>query len=269
MRAMLAWIGIDEAQALVARGAEGDLARARAALEAGRDLAAELGMATVAARAEAALGALAPAPEPAPSALSTPGVALLRRDGDTWTVAVGERRTSVRHSKGLEQLAVLLERPGVEVHAIDLVHGGTSERGAGDAGAELSVRAAPDEDLGPALDAAAKAAYRERVEELRADIEEADAFNDPERASRAREELDFIAAELGRAVGLGGRDRRQGSDAERARVNVTRSIRSVLKRIADHDAVLAQELIATVRTGTFCVYEPDPRRPLTWRVEPR
>ncbi|MEA2358682.1 MAG: hypothetical protein QOI62_1942 [Solirubrobacteraceae bacterium] len=270
MRAMQAWIGLDEAQALVARGADGDLARARAALEAGRDLAGELEMATVVARAEEALGALAPTPaEPAPSALSTAAMGLLRRDGDTWTVAVGERRTSVRHSKGLEQLAVLLERPGVEVHAIDLVHGGTAERGAGEAGGELSVRAAAAADLGPALDPAAKAAYRERVEELRADIEEAEAFNDPERASRAREELDFIGAELGRAVGLGGRDRRQGSDAERARVNVTRSIRSVLKRIADRDAVLAQELIATVRTGTFCVYEPDPRRPLTWRVEPR
>lgn len=41
----------------------------------------------------------------------------------------------------------------------------------------------------------------------------------------------------------------------------------MLRRIADHDELLAQELIATVRTGTFCVYEPDPRRPLRWRVQ--
>ncbi|HEX8158003.1 MAG TPA: hypothetical protein VF526_11520, partial [Solirubrobacteraceae bacterium] len=55
--------------------------------------------------------------------------------------------------------------------------------------------------------------------------------------------------------------------AERARVNVTRAIRSTLKRITGYDAVLGHELERAVRTGTFCVYEPDPRQPLTWRVE--
>jgi hypothetical protein len=266
MRAMLAWIELDEAAALLARGAGDDMERARAALEAGRDLARELGMPAIVQDAQRRLDALG-APEPAAPQTQGAGDALLRRDGDTWTVAVGERRVTVRHSKGLEQLAVLLERPGVEVHAIDLVHGAAAARGSGDSTAELNVRAAPGDDLGPALDAEAKAAYRERVTELREEIEEAESFNDPERAARARAELDFIAAELGRAVGLGGRDRRQGSDAERARVNVTRSIRSVLRRIADHDELLAQELISTVRTGTFCVYEPDPRRPLRWRVQ--
>jgi tetratricopeptide (TPR) repeat protein len=54
---------------------------------------------------------------------------------------------------------------------------------------------------------------------------------------------------------------------ERARVNVTRAIRATLKRIAGYDAVLGHELERTVRTGTFCVYEPDPRQPLTWLVE--
>jgi tetratricopeptide (TPR) repeat protein len=271
MRAMLAWIKLDEAAALLARGGDGDAGRARAALVAGRELAADLGMAGVVELADARLEDMTPTPAPEPERASAGAAtdALLRRDGDTWTVAVGERSLTVRHSKGLEQLAVLLEHPGVEVHAIDLVHGGAAARGAGDPGGELNVRSAPDEDLGPALDTEAKAAYRERVTELREEIEEAESFHDPERASRARAELDFIAAELGRAVGLGGRDRRQGSDAERARVNVTRSIRSVLKRIADHDPLLAQELIATVRTGTFCVYEPDPRRPLRWRVQAR
>ena len=73
--------------------------------------------------------------------------------------------------------------------------------------------------------------------ELQEEIEEADAFNDPERAAGAREELGFLARELAGAVGLGGRDRKTGSDAERARVNVTRAIRTALKRVADHDPV--------------------------------
>jgi hypothetical protein len=37
--------------------------------------------------------------------------------------------------------------------------------------------------------------------------------------------------------------------------------------VGEHDRVVAQELQATVRTGTFCVFEPDPRRPVEWRID--
>jgi hypothetical protein len=114
------------------------------------------------------------------------------------------------------------------------------------------------------LDVQAKAAYRARVTELQEEIEEAESFNDPERASRARDELGFLARELAGAVGLGGRDRKTGSDAERARVNVTRAIRTALKRISDHDPVLGRGLGTSIRTGTFCVYKPSPGEEPTW-----
>ena len=86
--------------------------------------------------------------------------------------------------------------------------------------------AAAEADLSPGrapampaqlLDATAKDEYRRRLEDLRGDIEEAEGFNDPERAANARAEYEFISRELAGAVGLGGRDRRASSDAERAR----------------------------------------------------
>jgi hypothetical protein len=40
-----------------------------------------------------------------------------------------------------------------------------------------------------------------------------------------------------------------------------------LKRIGEMDANLGQELAATIRTGTYCCYEPDRRRPVSWDVE--
>jgi eukaryotic-like serine/threonine-protein kinase len=93
--------------------------------------------------------------------------------------------------------------------------------------AELNVH--PDlGDAGELLDAMAKAAYRARLEELRADLEEAERFSDPGRAARSRQEIDFLEDELARAVGLGGRDRRAAAHAERARLNVTRAIRAGL-----------------------------------------
>ena len=46
---------------------------------------------------------------------------------------------------------------------------------------------------------------------------------------------------------------------------LAREVRSV--GILDYDENLGRELDATVRTGTFCAYEPDPRRPIKWTVE--
>ncbi len=62
-------------------------------------------------------------------------------------------------------------------------------------------------------------------------------------------------------------DRAGGSDAERARVNVTRAIRAAIKRVGGYDAALGAELEAAVRTGAACVYEPGRRNPRRWHVE--
>ena len=61
-------------------------------------------------------------------------------------------------------------------------------------------------------------------------------------------------AELGRAVGLGGRARRSGSAAERARSAVQRRIKNALGRIDEADPELGAALARRIRTGNFCVY---------------
>jgi hypothetical protein len=184
--------------------------------------------------------------------------ASLSREGDTWSIAFGGRSVRLRDTKGMGYLASLLASPGVEHHAVDLQSGppdrGTHPRPDRESG--LSTRAAGADDAGPVLDEQAKRAYRARVEELREEIEEAESFNDPERASRAREELEYVAHELAAAVGLGGRDRKASSGAERARVNVTRAIRKAIGRIQQHDDELGDHLRRSVGTGAFCIYRP-------------
>ena len=78
--------------------------------------------------------------------------------------------------------------------------------------------------------------------------------------------MQFLTDELAAAVGLGGRGRKPGSPAERARVNITRAIRGTLSRIRAHSPALADHLDATIHTGTFCAYTPDPRAPITWHT---
>jgi hypothetical protein len=76
--------------------------------------------------------------------------------------------------------------------------------------------------------------------------------------------MDFLVGELARAVGLGGRDRRAASHAERARLNVTRAIRAAMANLARANPALGRHLSWTVRTGRYCSYTPDPRAPIAW-----
>ena len=112
------------------------------------------------------------------------------------------------------------------------------------------------EDAGAILDEKAKQQYRLRVEELEDQLAEAEGMGDRGRATKAREELEALADQLAAAVGLGGRDRKAASNVERARVNVQRRIKDVIRRIGEHDAPLGRYLDATVRTGTYCVFNP-------------
>jgi tetratricopeptide (TPR) repeat protein len=269
-RPMLAVIDVDEARWRARRNGPGDVEKARELLQRGLARAQEVGVPRMderLARAAALLGPEEAAPEPAPAAAEGSASAVLAREGDVWRLDFEGRVLRVRDAKGMRHLALLLANPGIEFHAVDVAI--AAEGGAAPAGGDtegLTVRAGTG-DAGPALDSRAKAEYRLRLEDLRAEIEEAEAFNDPERAARAREEMEFIAQELSAAVGLGGRDRPASSAAERARVNVTRALRREIRRIADEDAHLGRELETTVRTGTFCAYEPDPRRPVQWQVD--
>lgn len=244
----------------VLAAAYGDAERAREHLAEARRIAERGHMGAmlewIAADVEALPAAVPDTPEPVAVA-AQPLEGLLRREGDIWTVSAGGRTTRLRDAKGLTYLAMLLARPGAELHALELSQ------------SALPEAPPPARDLGPVLDQRAKAEFRARVETLEEEIEEAEAFNDFERAARAREELDALLRELRAATGLGGRDRRPGSDAEKARVNVTRAIRSVVDRIRERDCDLAEELDNSVQTGVFCAYRPSVRQPRRWRVEDR
>jgi hypothetical protein len=176
--------------------------------------------------------------------------AIFQRDGEFWTLGFAGRVSRVQDSRGMRQIARLLREPGREWHALDLVSDGAALPGAGS-----------DE----VLDRPARSAYARRLSDLRAELDEAERFQDLSRASHLREEIDALSAELARAVGLGGRGRRHADASERARVNVVRTIGTALRRIGGCDPALGRYLERTLRTGTFCSYVPDPERPLEWR----
>lgn len=197
---------------------------------------------------------------------STPCV--FRQQGEFWTLEFEGQVAHMADLKGLDHLAQLLAMPGREVLAAELMAAGTGPADARtrDVGATAQdgLHAGVSAGVGAALDATAKRAYRERIEELRAAVEEADRFGDSERAGRARGELQLLTDELARAVGIGGRDRPVRSDVERARIAVTRRIRRAIRRIGEAHDELGRHLDRAVRTGTYCCY--DPEAPIDWMV---
>ena len=228
----VAYTELDYGRCLLARGTGGDRER---------------GM-TLVQRAEAALKTMDVVIPRDPRAATVPALVTgatneFRWEGAVWSLSFGGTTVTVLDAKGLHDLAALLARPGTEVAAAEL------------AGAPAVADVSMGADT--MLDDKARAAYKRRLHELEEELAEAEEFNDTERASRAREERDFLAAELAAALGLGGRERQLAAPAERARKAVTMRIRNSVGRIAKVHPQLARHLEKSVRTGTFCCYEPE------------
>jgi hypothetical protein len=158
------------------------------------------------------------------------------------------QRIALPDLKGLHDLRRLLERPGEEVHCLDL-----AERSETAYGADA------------ALDDRARAALKARIRDLGEELAEAEDMNDIGRAERARTEVDALVETLSRALGLGGRGRRLGDLAERARTTVTWRLRYALRKVEAAHPALGRHLAASVRTGVFCFYRPE--APVAWSFD--
>lgn len=163
-------------------------------------------------------------------------------EGDVWSICFRGQTALVRDARGLQMLARLVAHPEQDIHVLDL-SGACAPGIAGD-------------DAGPVLDDKARQEYRRRVHELEEELEEATELGDQGRIEALQEELDFIARELSRAFGLGGRRRPSGAAAERARVNVRRRIKDAISRIGEQLPDAGRYLDNTVKTGSYCRYAP-------------
>jgi hypothetical protein len=184
-----------------------------------------------------------------------PGVAHLRPGGaGIWWVGREGAVTVIRDAKGLHYLRILLQRPGAEFPAIDLSDIVAGHPGAGVAGG----------GVGEVLDKQALSAYRRRLAEIDADLDEARSWADTGRTAQLAAERDALLDQLRAATGLGGRPRAPGSAHERARIAVRKAIVNAIDRIGAADPSLGRLLSDTVTTGAICRYDPDPDRPVQW-----
>jgi hypothetical protein len=183
------------------------------------------------------------------SQAEAPNRATLRPEGGTWHIQYNGTDVHMPDLKGLWHLRELLRRPHQPVAALSLIGASSDE-------------ALATADTGPLLDREALRQYRRRLAELDDELDAAVLRGDRKRQAERAAEREALIAELKRATGLGGRPRRSGSPAEKARVNVTRTIRHAIGELASRAPDVAAHLDESIVTGVSCCY--DPRVDIVW-----
>jgi len=158
---------------------------------------------------------------------------------------------------------MLLREPGREFAALDLVRAASGPARVAGVRPDAESRIVRHiGDTGPVLDAHARNEYRVRLAELDTELSDAERCADLGRLERTSAEREALLAELESDV----RGARPGSDVERARIAVTKAIRTALEKIGEVHPELGAHLSRSIRRGSTCAYAPDPRDSAEWEV---
>jgi class 3 adenylate cyclase/TolB-like protein/tetratricopeptide (TPR) repeat protein len=176
-----------------------------------------------------------PNPVLAPATANT-----FKKTGRLWHMTFEDVSAQLPEVKGFVDLAVLLGRPGVEVHCTQLMG---------------RVRHVDQREL--VIDERARREYETRIRDLQEAIADAETMSDLGRREAMQAELDQLTAHLVKALGLGGRTRSVNTPVDRSRSAVTWRIRSAIRKIETVHPTLGSHLSHSVRTGTFCCYAPE------------
>jgi tetratricopeptide (TPR) repeat protein len=217
---------------LRARGADGDWERAIDLLVEAAAIYRRLEIERLAEEAEAILRRSQDLT--APDSQGPNEVNVFRRTANGWELAFGGHRAVIADAPGLGHIFALLVAEGRPVHVVDLVESPDTE---------FHERVADE--------------YRSRLAEVDGQAVAAD----PVAAALARAEQDFLRAEL--AV-LSASPSPATAIGDRARRLVALRIRTGLDRIDEALPALGRHLRRSIRTGTFCLYEPE--RPERWKI---
>ncbi len=249
-RSWLAQARVDHARLLLDRGGPDGREAAAALLDLAQPAAARIGLACVTAAVEELRNRLAAdgSGPVAPVAVTT---GRFVRTGDVWELDYGAKLARVPSARGLEDIAVLLSRPGEPTSAVELVATGGAPKASGVRGA-------------PTFDERARREIRDRLRDLDAEIDDAESVGDGERAARAREARQDLAETVARDLGLGGRARRLDDPVERARKTVSTRIRRAIAQVERAHPELGRHLDRSIDTGAWCTYRP--AETVTWQV---
>ena len=164
---------------------------------------------------------------------------LFQREGDLWQISFDSQTIHMRDAKGLHDIATLLRYPGKQFHCTELMNAVTLSE-------QVLV-----------FDEKARQSYQKRIHELQEEIQNAEESNDALQASELQKEYDQVIDHLRAAIGLKGKTRNASDPVEKVRSAVTWRIRNVISKLEKNHPGLARHLTLSIKTGTFCAYNPE------------
>jgi hypothetical protein len=141
--------------------------------------------------------------------------------------------------KGFYDLLKLLANPEKQFHCTELMG----------AGLVMSAELVFDEK--------AKRSYQKKILELEEEIRWSENNNDLQRTATLHKEYDNIVDHLTSSLGLRGKIRKTHDVLDKTRSAVTWRIRNTIQKIEKVHPMLAKHLSASIKTGIFCVYNPE------------
>lgn len=188
----------------------------------------------------------------ADTSVSREPAAVFRLSGQMRDIGFAGKVVSVREMQGFRIYAELFARPHTRISAVELR--------AGIAGVEPSLFAG---STGQIVTPGGIADLRRQYESLSEDLEEAELAHDEGRARKLQEELVVLADHVRRAVGKDGTPRKV-SDAERARVAVSKALTRARKVLAKQHPALLKHITRTVHAGHVLCYQPETA--MNWEI---
>jgi hypothetical protein len=159
-----------------------------------------------------------------------------QRSKTCWDITSQENIFHISGSEALNIIRHLAENQGIRFSVLDLVkvlNPPPAEALALGTCGEVPSAERGNVDAG--IDAAAKMAYRQRMRELREDLDEAEMYHDQGRIEKIQDEIAYLESEMKKAVGMYGRNRPpQYDERERARLCVLRAINSCFAHFLRH-----------------------------------
>lgn len=191
-------------------------------------------------------------------------------DGPTWTIRHAGRTVHLPDTKGFWYIALVLGSPGNAWRIEDLyLSAGNgapipARQNLGTQENRLRVTGAPKEGGEEVIDARARQEYKERLDKIGEQMDDARYVGNTECLGALELERDGIVEELARAAGYKSRRRKVGTSAERLRIAITKSIGRAVEVISAQHSALGRHLDNSIQTGYTVTYRPE--SPVDWQT---
>ena len=188
---------------------------------------------------------------------------LFRRRGDYWDLRFDSSPLiHLKHSKGLDDISLLLRSPGQFIAARQLMQSAGS-RGSTVSMAQDGLSANRGQGV-PLADQQAIHAVLDRKHAIDEELSAATDAGEIDEWADLKDERSKLEAYLGSVSDDRGAPRATGGHAENARTAVTKRIQAAFRQIEKHNRQLALHLEQSIKTGLYLQYDLEMQVPWTF-----